>query len=255
MKKRLFVFVVALVAMFGCTLTASAAPKTMPDGTKFDAEYYANTYPDVKQALGTSEEALYNHYVTYGRNEGRKPYDGAVVTAPAPASANADTKTLFGETRYRCYTTESGASIYDSTTELKWKDYIVNAINAAGVSDTMSDYDKCVAINNYICSVVSYGTMPIGTDAFQSELTDYCLVSGLAVCQGYADAFQSMCCACGIECYLVIGYYNNEYHVWNMVNIDGSNYYVDVVGNDSMPNYCLLTTTLPSVYTIREVRI
>lgn len=45
----------------------------------FDAEYYANTYADVKSALGTDEKALLNHYVTYGRNEGRSPYVNAMT--------------------------------------------------------------------------------------------------------------------------------------------------------------------------------
>ena len=56
-----------------------AAPKTMADGQIFDAEYYAATYPDVAQALGTDESALYQHYQTYGKNEGRKAYDAATL--------------------------------------------------------------------------------------------------------------------------------------------------------------------------------
>lgn len=53
-------------------IDADAAPKKMADGTIFDAEYYANTYPDVKAALGTNETVLYQHYKNYGRAEGRK---------------------------------------------------------------------------------------------------------------------------------------------------------------------------------------
>ena len=56
---------------FGMTVFAS--PKTMPDGTVFDAEYYAKTYPDVVSAIGTDENALYQHYVMAGKAEGRKP--------------------------------------------------------------------------------------------------------------------------------------------------------------------------------------
>jgi len=57
--------------------TAYAKEKTYTvNGEKivFDAEYYANTYTDVKNALGTSEKKLLNHYVKYGRKEGRTPY-------------------------------------------------------------------------------------------------------------------------------------------------------------------------------------
>lgn len=53
-------------------LPAQAQTKVMPDGGLFDAEYYAAAYPDVVAALGTSEAALYRHYVTCGRAEGRQ---------------------------------------------------------------------------------------------------------------------------------------------------------------------------------------
>lgn len=51
--------------------SVKAAPETMPDGAIFDAEYYAQTYPDVANAVGTDKDALYNHYVTFGKAEGR----------------------------------------------------------------------------------------------------------------------------------------------------------------------------------------
>lgn len=37
----------------------------------FDAEYYGNTYADVKAVCGNDEEALFQHYMNYGLNEGR----------------------------------------------------------------------------------------------------------------------------------------------------------------------------------------
>ena len=37
----------------------------------FDATYYYNAYPDVAAACGTDEEALFNHFVSFGVYEGR----------------------------------------------------------------------------------------------------------------------------------------------------------------------------------------
>jgi len=54
-----------------------AAVKTMDDGEKFDATYYATSYPDVVAVLGKTEKALYSHYKLYGKSEGRLPYAGA----------------------------------------------------------------------------------------------------------------------------------------------------------------------------------
>ena len=77
-------------------MSVMAAPKTMPDGTLFDAEYYAANNPDVVAAFGTSEAALYSHYQTFGRREGRLP-----VAPPAqnPASTST-TSSVFDPTYY-----------------------------------------------------------------------------------------------------------------------------------------------------------
>ncbi|MBD5467422.1 MAG: CAP domain-containing protein [Lachnospiraceae bacterium] len=40
---------------------------------EFDPVFYAQTYPDVAAAFGMDAEALYNHYITCGINEGRLP--------------------------------------------------------------------------------------------------------------------------------------------------------------------------------------
>ena len=37
----------------------------------FDAKFYANKYPDVKNAYGTNADALFQHFSTYGMSEGR----------------------------------------------------------------------------------------------------------------------------------------------------------------------------------------
>lgn len=73
MKKRLLAITVA-VATLSSSITAFAAPVTMPDGTLFDAEYYAQQNPDVVAAFGADSNALYRYYVNHGRSEGRKTH-------------------------------------------------------------------------------------------------------------------------------------------------------------------------------------
>lgn len=63
--------------------SVQAATKTMADGGKFDAAFYASSYPDVVAVLGKSEKVLYNHYKAYGKAEGRLPYAGAAPEASA----------------------------------------------------------------------------------------------------------------------------------------------------------------------------
>ena len=47
---------------------------TIPDW--FDASYYAANNSDVVAAVGSSAEALYNHYTAHGKAEGRAAYEG-----------------------------------------------------------------------------------------------------------------------------------------------------------------------------------
>lgn len=79
------VFLLAVSTLVTIPFSAYAAPKTMSDGTVFDAEYYAVNNPDVVTELGTGETSLYTHYKMFGQSEGRLPYavssDGSVPIA------------------------------------------------------------------------------------------------------------------------------------------------------------------------------
>ena len=84
-------FVIAALAaamLLGTTLTSEAAPKTMPDGQIFDAQFYAQNYPDVVAVLGNNESMLYSHYVNMGKAEGRLPYAGAQGAANAQGTVD-----------------------------------------------------------------------------------------------------------------------------------------------------------------------
>ena len=81
-----------VVAVFISTLstTALAAPVVMPDGSSFDAEFYAAENPDVVAAYGSDNaDLMYVHYVTSGKKEGRLPYAGADINSQA-AQTNFD---------------------------------------------------------------------------------------------------------------------------------------------------------------------
>lgn len=97
--KKLKLVLSALIVFCGLGLAdveADAAPKKMVDGTIFDAEYYANTYPDVKAAFGTNETLLYQHYKNYGRAEGRKACEIAFDPVYY-ANTYPDVKAAFGD--------------------------------------------------------------------------------------------------------------------------------------------------------------
>ncbi len=90
--KKVLAVVIGIVTLAGSSLTSFAAPATMPDGQVFDAEFYAKTYPDVVAVLGTDAAALYKHYQTYGKKEGRLPYAPGTETGTKPAAATTATQ-------------------------------------------------------------------------------------------------------------------------------------------------------------------
>lgn len=66
--RKMLSLAVATAMLGGTALNASAAELR----DLFDAEYYAERHADVKAALGTDPDVLFDHYVTYGVKEGRK---------------------------------------------------------------------------------------------------------------------------------------------------------------------------------------
>lgn len=94
MKKTLLAAMAATMVL-SSSLTAFAAPETMPDGTIFDAEYYAQTNPDVAAILGTDKNTLYQHYLNYGKTEGRQAYSDSTAASIQPS-----------EPRINCLTTD-----------------------------------------------------------------------------------------------------------------------------------------------------
>jgi hypothetical protein len=92
MKIKKLLVLGAAVSMFtASTLGVSAA------GLKdvFDAEYYASQYPDLKEAFGNDEKALYNHFLKYGVKEGRNM--SPILDVVAYREAYGDLDAAFGD--------------------------------------------------------------------------------------------------------------------------------------------------------------
>ena len=94
MKKKLIILAAAMTFTLSWSITVCAQPASMPDGTMFDAEYYAQTYPDVVAVYGTDPDMLYQHYTQYGKAEGRAAT--APTAATEPASTPASTAAIQG---------------------------------------------------------------------------------------------------------------------------------------------------------------
>ena len=80
MKKGILSIILATTFIASSCMTVCAAPQAMPDGGMFDAQYYAQSNPDVVAVFGTDENALYEHYKLCGQAEGRKSYEAEMVS-------------------------------------------------------------------------------------------------------------------------------------------------------------------------------
>ena len=99
---------------------------------------------------------------------------------------------------------------------------------AAMLGPDATDYDKAFVIYTYIIE---------NTDYIESE--DDQSIAGVfwkreAVCAGYASAMQYLLEAFGVNCIYVEGVSlkSEEGHAWNMVELDGEWYYIDVTNAD-----------------------
>lgn len=111
-------------------------------------------------------------------------------------------------------------------------DSVIKSLNLDG----KSDYDKFKAITYWIVSHVKYdnyyavkdnSSMTPGTK-YPHDMTG-AVLDGYAVCDGYAGLFYYMANAVGLSALYEDGIANDnrDGHAWNLVQIDGTYYYVD----------------------------
>ncbi|RKD25968.1 hypothetical protein BEP19_03320 [Ammoniphilus oxalaticus] len=99
-----------------------------------------------------------------------------------------------------------------------------------------SDYDKVKAIYNYVVLNTSYDyegyiTRMISNDSYTTFGT---IMYGIAVCDGYTRTINYLLEKVGIESIYIVGITNSGgLHSWNMVELDGSFYHLDVTFADT----------------------
>ena len=73
------------------------------------------------------------------------------------------------------------------------------------------------------------------SDSASCNQTAYsALVGGSTVCAGYSRAFQYILNKLGIPCYYIFGKANGGYHAWNIVQLGGEWYGVDLTWSDQL---------------------
>lgn len=96
----------------------------------------------------------------------------------------------------------------------------------AGVDTIEGTYQRERYVHDVLLMLVTYDE-----NAAMNQSAYSALVNGKSVCAGYARAFQYLMQQLNIPCYYCTGY-TGENHAWNIVDIDGTYYNVDVTWAD-----------------------
>lgn len=117
---------------------------------------------------------------------------------------------------------------------------VVDILLEQVIHTDMSDYEKELAIHDYIVDNAGYdmGLYDEGNPDPDSESPYGVLVKGIGTCRSYAVTFQLLMELLGIECQTVVGatYQSTRDHAWNIVQLDGAWYCVDVMWDDPSPD-------------------
>jgi len=85
---------------------------------------------------------------------------------------------------------------------------------------------------NAVCEITEYDGSSAGSIEYNRQnrlFTAYgVFVDELALGEGYAMAYKALCDLLDLECYVVIGRLNDVMHAWNIVELEGDYYHVDV---------------------------
>ena len=96
----------------------------------------------------------------------------------------------------------------------------------SGITPSMSDYEKELYIHDALAARIVYAEADNAHNAYGA------LVNGVAVCEGYAEAFQYLLQQAGIQSFIIDGESSGQAHAWNAVNIGGNWYHVDLTWDD-----------------------
>lgn len=113
------------------------------------------------------------------------------------------------------------------------------------ITEDMTDQDKIVAINQYLCDTIVYDEealanaeendyMSVDEEFYDSFNAYGALLKRKCVCAGYSAAFRLLAQEAGLEAIVVTGFLDGTLsHAWNKVKIDNEWYVVDTTNNDN----------------------
>lgn len=114
-------------------------------------------------------------------------------------------------------------------------------VYAQVVADDMSDFEKELALHDYLIANCTYDSGALRAIPKPSENSDNpygALVNGEAICKGYTTTFSLFMGMAEIPCVIIHSEdTDGDEHAWNAVQLDGDWYYVDSTWDDPVPDF------------------
>ncbi|MCR4694504.1 MAG: hypothetical protein K5773_04170 [Pseudobutyrivibrio sp.] len=232
-KRFSFKYLSTLLSLILCLCLFVAAGKPVQASTLI---------PTYRSFLNNSQQQVYDQAYSYAMIRSQEKFKMASGQSEADlemtmnALYNDHPELYWLDTSYNYAMTHSGTCLYlqlcynscpgdvnnYDQEYLEIISQIMTQVNAC-----TSDLDKERVIYDSICNLTNYNpASPFNQSAFSA------IATGSSVCAGYSRAFQLLCTMAGIPCIYITGYSKGQPHAWNIVQIDGRYYNVDVTWED-----------------------
>ena len=231
-KKRISIYVLISLLFFSSTnvIIAQASEKSINSSCVYInllSPEEQDVYHQVYSALLSHDEALFDL---------NTPLSEAALEDTMNALFNDHPELYWANTSYK-YAVDGAGIVHKiklsygiSSSELQIaKNTFNNVVSdiVKGANQYSNDLDKEKYIYDRIWEMNTYNASNALSQSAYSALT-----TGSSVCAGYARAFQLVCLETGIPCYYVTGTSRGQNHAWNIVQIGGNYYNVDLTWDD-----------------------
>jgi len=108
--------------------------------------------------------------------------------------------------------------------EIEFVNNYIESFIASNINLSMSNYDKIKVFHDHLINNTIYDE----NDTFETYTAYNLITSGLSICGGYSDIMAIYLNALGIKNYRI----TSRNHIWNLVEIDGIWYHLDVTWDD-----------------------
>ncbi|MCR5216174.1 MAG: hypothetical protein K6C69_04505 [Lachnospiraceae bacterium] len=99
-------------------------------------------------------------------------------------------------------------------------------------SSSYSEYENELAIHDYLVSNVEYLDTSLESGAATTGTAYEALIEGKSNCGGYVESFKTLLDMLKIDNDVIVGQAGEQEHGWNLVELDGNWYHVDVTYDD-----------------------